>query len=132
MVYLRMALADAKTESAQLLRSSFIRSRRRMARSRCSRKFSSITKKECTSNSASILFMTSNSSSPRLKKLTNFPLSPKDAEVVQKLQPTGQPTGMIVAAVAPLRSGRLMPMIRVRMPETIAGCRIGAFSSSPS
>ena len=76
--------------------------------------------------------MTSKSSSPVSKKLTNFPLPPKNAEVVQKLQPMGQPTeGMMVAAVAPLRSGKRMPMIRVRIPETMAGCRMGALSSSP-
>jgi hypothetical protein len=62
----------------------------------------------------------------------NLPLPPKKADVVQKLQPMGQPTeGMIVAAVPPLFSGRLMPMIRVLRPETISGWRIGALTSSP-
>ena len=71
--------------------------------------------------------ITSNSSSPVSKKLTNLPLPPKNAEVVQKLHPMGQPTeGMIVAAVAPLRSGTRIPMMRVRIPETMAGWRIGA------
>ena len=103
-----------------------------MARSRCSKKFSSITKNELTFNSSSIRLITSNNSSPVSKKLTNFPLPPKNAEVVQKLHPMGHPTeGIIVAAVAPLRSGKRMPMIRVRIPDTIAGCRIGSFSSSP-
>ena len=76
--------------------------------------------------------MTAYSSSPVSKKLTNFPLPPKNAEVVQKLQPMGQPTeGIMVAAVPPLRSGRRIPMMRVRIPETIDGWRIGALSSSP-
>jgi hypothetical protein len=132
MVYLRIALAEAKTDIVQDLRASFMRSSKRMARSRCSRKFSSITKKDCTLSSVSIFCMTSNSSSPLSKKLTKFPLPPKKADVVQKLQPMGQPTeGMIVAAVAPLRSGKRIPMMRVRMPETMAGCRMGALSSSP-
>jgi hypothetical protein len=69
---------------------------------------------------------------PLSKKLTKFPLPPKKADVVQKLQPMGQPTdGMIVAAVAPLCSGKRTPMMRVRMPETMAGCRMGPFRSSP-
>ena len=81
-----------------------------------------MTKNELTFSSSSILHITSKSSSPVSKKLTNFPLPPKKAEVVQKLQPIGHPTeGIIVAAVAPLRSGRRMPMMRVRMPETISG-----------
>ena len=125
-------MAEANTDSAQLLFPVFMSSSKRMARSRCSRKFSSITKNEFTFNSSSIRLMTSNNSSPVSKKLTNFPLPPKNAEVVQKLHPMGQPTdGIIVAAVAPLRSGSRMPMMRVRMPETIAGCRMGALSSSP-
>ncbi len=62
----------------------------------------------------------------------NFPLPPKNADVVQKLHPIGQPTdGMMVAAVPPFRSGRRIPMMRVCMPETMAGWWIGAFSSSP-
>ena len=37
----------------------------------------------------------------------NFPLPPKNADVVQKLQPRGHPTdGIIVAAVPPLFSGQ--------------------------
>ena len=108
-VYLRMALAEAKTDIDHDFCPSFMRSSKRMARSRCSRKFSSMTKKDCTLSSVSICCMTSNSSSPLSKKLTKFPLPPKKADVVQKLQPMGQPTdGMIVAALAPLRraSGR--------------------------
>ena len=102
MVYLRIALAEANTDSAQLLFPCFISSSKRMARSRCSRKFSSIMKNEFTFSSSSMRLMTSNSSSPVSKKLTNFPLPPKNAEVVQKLQPMGQPTeGIMVAAVAP-------------------------------
>ena len=132
MVYLRIALADAKTDIDHDICPSFMRSSKRMARSRCSRKFSSMTKKDCTLSSVPICCMTSNNSSPLSKKLTKFPLPPKKADVVQKLQPMGQPTdGMIVAAVAPLRSGKRMPMMRVRMPETMAGCRMGAFWSSP-
>src|SRR5579862_2401730 len=92
MVYFRIALADANTERLQLLRDSFIRSKRRMARSRCRRKFSSITKNDFTFNSSSMRLMTSNNSSPVSKKLTNFPLPPKKADVVQKLHPMGQPT----------------------------------------
>ena len=64
MVYFRIALAEAKTESSQLLPASFMRSSKRMARVRCSRKFSSITKNECTLSSDSIPHITSNSSSP--------------------------------------------------------------------
>ena len=44
----------------------------------------------------------------------------------------GQPTdGMMVAAVPPFRFGRRIPMMRVSSPETMAGWRIGACSSSP-
>jgi hypothetical protein len=57
-----------------------------------------------------------------LVELTNFPLPPKKEDVVQKLQPIGQPTdGMMVAAVEPSRSGSRTPRIRVCMPETISG-----------
>ena len=48
----------------------------------------------------------------------NLPLPPKNAEVVQKLHPMGQPTeGMMVAAVSPFRCrARLMPMVRGAEP----------------
>ena len=62
-------------------------------------------------------------SSPRSRKITIFPLPPKNAEVVQKLHPIGQPTeGMIVAAVCPLFWGAVTPKLRVPKPETISGC----------
>jgi len=54
------------------------------------------------------------------------------ADVEQKLQPIGQPTeGMTVAAVTPRGCGRRRPIIRTWNPETMAGCRMGAESSSP-
>src|SRR5437763_16553916 len=100
MVYLRMAFAEAKTDIDQLLCPCFIRSNRRMARSRCSRKFSSMTKNERTLRSFSMRHMTSYSSLPVSYTLTNLPLHPKNAEVVKKLHPIGQPAGvMMVAAV---------------------------------
>ena len=46
--YLRIAFAEANTAMPQLLRAAFIRSSSAMARSRCNRKFSSITKKVWT------------------------------------------------------------------------------------
>ncbi len=54
------------------------------------------------------------------------------AEVEQKLQPNGQPTeGMSVAATSPGRSRTATPMLRVPMPETTAGWRMGRSGSSP-
>ena len=54
------------------------------------------------------------------------------AEVEQKLHPSGQPTeGMSVAATSPGRSRTATPMLRVPMPETTAGWRIGRSASSP-
>ncbi len=59
-------------------------------------------------------------------------MPPKNAEVVQKLQPMGQPTeGMMVAAVVPLDCGSFTPSVRAPNPETISGWAIGAVSSSP-
>ena len=102
MVYLRIALAEANTESAQLLLCLLHQFSNRMARSRCSRKFSSMTKNDCTFRALFHLLHDFEELVAGLKKLTNFPLPPKKAEVVQKLQPMGQPTdGMMVAAVAP-------------------------------
>src|SRR5207244_2546008 len=99
-VYLLIAFAEANTAMPQLFPACFIRRSSCMARSRCSRKFSSMMKKFCTFREASIRLITSNSSSPVSKKLTNFPLPPKNDDVVQKLHPMGQPTdGMMVAAV---------------------------------
>ncbi len=54
--------------------------------------------------------MASKISRPVSKKLVNLPLPPKNAEVVQKLQPIGQPTdGIMVAAVDPRPAGQLEP-----------------------
>ena len=56
----------------------------------------------------------------------NLPLPPNMAEVEQKLQPIGQPTeGMSVAATSPGCLARLTPTLRVPMPETIRGWRMG-------
>ena len=64
MVYLRIALADENTYSAQLLPVAFMRSSSSMARFRYSRKFSSMMKNERTFMDDSISLITSNSSSP--------------------------------------------------------------------
>ena len=54
-------------------------------------------------------------------------MPPKNADVVQKLHPIGQPTdGMMVAAVLPLSPGSGMPMVRPPKPDTISGWRTGA------
>ncbi len=51
------------------------------------------------------------SSWPFSKKFTTFPLPPKNADVVQKLQPIGQPTdGMMVAAGEPPPFGARRPI----------------------
>ena len=56
----------------------------------------------------------------------------KNADVVQKLQPRGQPTeGITVAAVEWENSGARIPMARTPKLDRMWGCRIGAVSSSP-
>src|SRR5579872_6077536 len=87
MLYLLMAFAEENTYSAQLLPFDFIRSSNSMARLRCSRKFSSIMKKDRTFISDSISHITRKSASPVSKKLRNFPFPPENANVVQKLHP---------------------------------------------
>ena len=58
--------------------------------------------------------------------------NPKNADVVQKLQPMGQPTdGIRVAAVSPCLWGSVIPRLRVPKPDTARGCLMGAFSSCP-
>ncbi len=58
------------------------------------------------------------------EEIENSPLPPKKEDVVQKFHPIGQPTdGITVAEVAPSRSGRRTPRMRVSIPETISGCR---------
>src|ERR1017187_6222849 len=132
MEYCAMALADENTYSAHGLASRFMNPRSSMARRLCSRKFSSIMKNDFTPNLRSISDMTPYNSSPVSQKFRNLPLPPKSAEVVQKLQPMGQPTdGMMVAATAPLAPGSFIPMVRASYPEMISGCRMGALSSSP-
>src|SRR5512132_879618 len=65
-------------------------------------------------------------------KLTNFPLPPKNSEVVQKLQPIGQPTElMIVAAALPPPRGIGNPISLKPNDDAITGCRIGCPASSP-
>ena len=64
MEYFRIALIDEKTYSAQALLSALMRSSKRMARGRLSKKFSSITKNDCTPSFRSMSCMTSNSWSP--------------------------------------------------------------------
>src|ERR1035441_4172791 len=64
------------------------------------------------------------------RRAWNLALPPKNAEVVQKLQPMGQPTdGMMVAATAPLVCGSFIPRVRASNPEMISGCRIGALGT---
>ena len=103
-----------KLESSQLFPASFMRSSRRMARVRCSRKFSSMTKNDCTFELGFACGTSLRTAHRRFRRnCTNFPLPPKNAEVVQKLQPIGQPTeGIIVAAVPPSRCGSCTPMMR--------------------
>ena len=69
---------------------------------------------------------------PFSKKLTTLPLPPKKAEVVQKLQPIGQPTdGMIVAAGLPPPFGPCRPITRKPNDEGMTGCWMGASVGSP-
>src|SRR5215207_8562533 len=103
MVYLRIALADENTYNSQLLPASCMYFNNSRARSRWSKKFSSIMKKEWTLSLRSRPSMMSNNSRPVLKKLRYLPLPPKNADVVQKLHPSGQPTeGITVAQVEPI------------------------------
>src|SRR5438132_5519224 len=76
--------------------------------------------------------ITSNRALPLSQKLTKRPLPPKKADVVQKLQPIGQPTeGMIVAAGSPPPAGALSPSSRIPNDDSIIGCVIGASDGSP-
>ena len=97
-----------------------------------SRKFSSIMKNARAPSSRSASHITRKSSAPVSKKLTNFPLPPKNADVVQKLQPIGQPTdGMIVAAGLPPPRGAGNPISRKPNDDGMTGCSIGRSGSSP-
>ncbi len=128
--YLLMAFADEKTYNSQLLRASFIQSRSSIARFFCSRKFSSIMKNARKRKRSSAFSKASKTSLPVFRKLMNLPLPPKNADVVQKLQPIGQPTdGMIVAAVEPIRFGSLSPITRCPKPDAISGCFTGCAGS---
>ena len=61
-----------------------------------------------------------------------LPFPPKNDEVVQKLQPIGQPTeGMIVAAGLPAPSPLRMPITRMPNDDRSAGWTIGASGSVP-
>ncbi len=56
-----------------------------------------------------------------------MPLPPKNEEVVQKLQPMGQPTeGMMVAAVSRVVSGTRIPSTCMPKPDRISGWVIGS------
>lgn len=58
--------------------------------------------------------------SPRSRKFTTRPLPPKNAEVVPKVQPIGQPTnGMIVVAGLPPPRGAVGPIRRKPNDEEI-------------
>jgi hypothetical protein len=71
------------------------------------------------------------SSAPVFVEVEDLPLPPKNADVVQKLQPMGHPTeGMMVAAVEPLFPAAAGPS-RPPKPETISRMLDGRVSSSP-
>src|ERR1035441_5199985 len=120
-----MALAEEKMWNDQLLPAAFMRASKSRARFRCSRKFSSMMKNDFTLREASASSISWNNYSPVEYRLTIFPLPPKNAEVVQKLQPMGHPTeAMMVAEVSRL-SGIFTPMTRRSKPDESAGWRMG-------
>jgi hypothetical protein len=57
------------------------------------------------------------------------PFPPKKEDVVQKLQPIGQPTDDTIVAERPPPAGR--PMTRKPNDEGMSGCTIGRSVSSP-
>jgi hypothetical protein len=110
MVYLRIALAEAKMESSQLLPALLHEFEQAHGARPVQQEILVHHKKgldfELRFDPAHHLkqFIA------RLVKVDNFPLPPKKEEVVQKLHPIGQPTdGIMVAAVPPLRFGRRIP-----------------------
>ncbi len=100
-LYFAIALAEENTYIDQALPCCFMRSSSSSARVWSSRKFSSIMKKTARPAGLGVAHRAVDVLA-RLEKLTILPFPPKNDEVVQKLQPIGQPTeGMIVAAGSP-------------------------------
>src|ERR1035437_7274271 len=117
-----MALAEEKMLNVQLLPAAFMRARSSMTRRFWSRKFSSMMKKERLLRVFSACSMRRKSCSPVSQKLRTLPLPRKKALVVQKLQPTGQPTEeMMVAEVVSAAAGILTPSTRRSKAEEKSG-----------
>ena len=132
MLYFSMAFAEAKTNSDQLRPPRFMQSRSPRARSWKRRKFSSMMKNVLTPSAASASHIARYMSSPRGRNVTTWPLPPKNDDVVQKLQPIGQPTdGMIVAAGLPAPLLRGSPITRKSKDDFRGGWVTGASGEAP-
>ena len=133
MVYWRIALAEEKTYSDHALAFGLHQSSSSMARRLCSRKFSSIMKNDFTSQLAFHLPHHVGTVPCRNRRSSDTcPCRRRTPRWCRSCIPSGQPTeGMIVAAVPPSECGILIPSVRASKPETIAGCWIGALTSSP-
>src|SRR3972149_810428 len=119
---MRIAFADENTYSDQDLPFAFISASSSSARFLYSRKFSSIMKNARAPSVRSAPAIARYTSSPRSRKVTDLPLPPKNSDVVQKLQPIGQPTDerIVAAALRPL-PGMGTPISRNPNDEGMTG-----------
>jgi len=117
-----MALADEKTYSDQGFWPAFMKPSNSMARRLCRQEILVHHEERFHVQLRFHLRHDAEEFLAGVVEIQELALPPKKAEVVQKLQPMGQPTeGMMVAAVRPLSCGRFIPMVRPPKPETISG-----------